>query len=1071
MLEQLDQNTFTQLSQTVSLFQDGVAPKITGILDSSIDLPTWSPQEFLSYEAQHLAHLQALNLPATFLETSHIIDENTPNLLLHDLGCSETGSDIKQRVKDVFQDGNHTLLVNTSGSGKTRIILEGLCQSWGFYFTCQQPHPMWGTRPSFGSADLPQLLHRILPADPNFAKELPSPRHPSGRQWSTEELIEINAKLQGNWSIAERWFKALLLARFALFETFLSEIQVQNMSSGVYTRRKWLLLQALSFPILGEDIFALLTQKIGAFTTAAIDQALKHYWAKTDGLLKDLERSNSFKRNIFLVIDEAQDGVRNLRSAFKSGLNDTGFPYENRKQRPVLRQLIHVFSHVLATQESLGCAATFVVTGTGVSVGMLREATSSTTYKKTSFFEVFRTGGFDTPESQTEYVRKYLGHDFVDSEKGQELIDRLWTWLRGRHRFTAEFIALFISNNGYQNPHTCLNNYVYSFAGFRPSDGVFKEPDTGRTIRTSYNPLQFQSLGLNLEAKLLIIEIVYRYFIRSLKQTVLSIQQIELIEYGFARYTSSSRGVLEVAEPLVLLATVVRANYSYFSLFSHIWEKVKANESTPPWNAFENLLAYYFARCFAKPQKLGTVFTFYRHGKELSSLRGRLVSLFYNPRFNRLEESNVELFDSHERSGFIPCFPGTLGENASTYSNTLKWLKHQSRSAFCFPAKNMGPDLIFVLKLDTSEGQEEDFDSDSSSEDAGVSRSRYLWVAVQAKYRQAHNELYMNTTVVKKAIQSVTPRGYFLFSTDTAETDGPRQSKKQTGIQTGNAQRHKTVLEVMDSLENRASENLAGKHSILRVVASFPQVTNLSRVKRLNSTDSDERDGHPLAVMNPDYFRERLRGERDQENLLDDVCARDEKEREKKKSKIRTMNPQMKKRLTADNFKEWDMNDFISKTSGSTSNIEEIHDQIDYWKWIKKYHWIPSKSWRTKDEDKLLTFLEDLIDGLNYGSSAVEKIRNRREIIEELLIDEEGKRVVREQRKAELEVFLDWDPEDEDEDNEESNVISQEILDPEMVEIDAGGSTAQDDMGNDTSMTLEMSRQGRILKRKRGDIE
>ncbi|KAF8241169.1 hypothetical protein L208DRAFT_1383632, partial [Tricholoma matsutake] len=55
-----------------------------------------------------------------------------PMLLLHDLGRS---SDM-ERIKQLFvADTVH--LFAASGSGKTRLSLEGLCHHWGFYISCR----------------------------------------------------------------------------------------------------------------------------------------------------------------------------------------------------------------------------------------------------------------------------------------------------------------------------------------------------------------------------------------------------------------------------------------------------------------------------------------------------------------------------------------------------------------------------------------------------------------------------------------------------------------------------------------------------------------------------------------------------------------------------------------------------------------------------------------------------------------------------------------------------------------------------------------------------------------------
>ncbi|THU76564.1 hypothetical protein K435DRAFT_153141 [Dendrothele bispora CBS 962.96] len=594
------------------------------------------------------------------------------------------------------------LFVNTSGSGKTRITLEGLCRYWGLYFTCQRHDTMTGARPSFGSTDLPHILYKNLLNFPDFSVQLAPSYHSSGRSWNHEEKSLIDKELSQNWNITERWFKCLLLARFILLEEFLNVAKSLNLVSGTILRRQWLLLQTQSYTILQDDIFHSLTQKLGhsTFGITTIDDALGQCWAEVSRQLKELEPDSS-EGHLFIVIDEAQDAAEHLRGAFKSGIDSLASPYEDRQDRPVLRQLVHVLSHTLADQEDRDstCSGTFIVTGTGISTELLREATSSITYKPITFAEIFRTGGFDRPEGQTEYVSKYLG-DFVTTEPGIRLLHRLWKWLQGRYRFTAEFIALFLANNGFQNPQTCLNDYITSFAGLQPSDGTFDEPDTGRTIRTSYVPLNFDRLRKNPEAMHELREHVYRHLLRSINHSILSKEQTELLEYGFARYLTSRKNGASVGEPLVLLAAAVRLNTTTYTLFDHLWSGIQSNESTPPWNGFENILVYYFAKAFAEPRKLEDIFSFYGNDTKLASCRGTLVSLYSDPHSGNLEEYKVQMFNSRNTLESSIHLPGTLGENAVTYDSCLKWLRNGSSSAFCFPPQAMGPDILFVLKLE-----------------------------------------------------------------------------------------------------------------------------------------------------------------------------------------------------------------------------------------------------------------------------------------------------------------------------------------------------------------------------------
>ncbi len=198
---------------------------------------------------------------------------------------------------------------------------------------------------------------------------------------------------------------------------------------------------------------------------------------------------------------------------------------------------------------------------------------------------------------------------------------------------------------------------------------------------------------------------------------------------------------------------------------------VKSLRSREP-QAFENLLAYYFSQVFSASSrsKLSEVFTFPRahpthNGEqasstpsevelELGSCRATLVS-FYSKNGDYLEGS----FDypPNTREGETPGYPGTLGvsEEDSVYSfESPNILRHETDTpaSILFPAKYMGPDLLFMLKLE-KEGQD---------------APTYLWVAVQATLRTAES-VGVNGREVTEAIDSVTPENFFTVSHTLAQ--------------------------------------------------------------------------------------------------------------------------------------------------------------------------------------------------------------------------------------------------------------------------------------------------------------
>src|SRR6266478_2267874 len=101
------------------------------------------------------------------------------------------------------------LFVNTSGSGKTRILLDGLCKHWGFYVTCGHKSL------DLGSSDLRDALAKTG-TDPRF-KQTINPIMEGMSEYSTE-LAKSGDKL--NRSIARHNFFAAFLSRATLLKRF-----------------------------------------------------------------------------------------------------------------------------------------------------------------------------------------------------------------------------------------------------------------------------------------------------------------------------------------------------------------------------------------------------------------------------------------------------------------------------------------------------------------------------------------------------------------------------------------------------------------------------------------------------------------------------------------------------------------------------------------------------------------------------------------------------------------------------------------------------------------------------------
>jgi hypothetical protein len=242
------------------------------------------------------------------------------------------------------------------------------------------------------------------------------------------------------------------------------------------------------------------------------------------------------------------------------------------------------------------------------------------------------------------------------------------------------------------------------------------------------------------------------------------------IEWGVARWQFSKdegKHKCKICEPLVLLAATFRLSLEDgIPLYKHLTDTIEQHRALYGRNGFEAYLAYFFARTFGESERLGAVFDLHEESTRdhLADYTATLVSLYQHDDSDRLEEERVILFsgrngsvsesdERQQKSWFIrddgPIrIPGCLGEHANDMEGVVRWLRHRSHTAFCFPPPKMGPDLLFILKL-TKPGEDS----------AGT---RYIWVVVQAKWHRAHERSNLRRNEVLGAISSVTPDRYFM---------------------------------------------------------------------------------------------------------------------------------------------------------------------------------------------------------------------------------------------------------------------------------------------------------------------
>jgi hypothetical protein len=301
---------------------------------------------------------------------------------------------------------NHacSFLFNTSGSGKTKLTLDGLCHHWGIYITCRP-----GTSAAIGSNDF-KVATRILTEfstwDPN------------------------NQNFRDNAAAADRAFAMLLCARVFVFKQFLDRIPLHTNAKAA--RRRWVLLQTLPGRIWpGDDIFSEVLEALRPADTNIMRGLVRTMLraAIREDLFPTGPRSNP---SLFLVIDEAQVAARGFTESFHSHIRETD-------TRPILHAMYRFL------QDTSIFRGTIVV-GTGLSTDMVKWGIGSLSAKPMGERQkpiVFTDVGlFHADPSQDAYIRRYLA--FSDNHvSDRRLMERIQYWFSGRsvHYSILLFIA------------------------------------------------------------------------------------------------------------------------------------------------------------------------------------------------------------------------------------------------------------------------------------------------------------------------------------------------------------------------------------------------------------------------------------------------------------------------------------------------------------------------------------------------------------------------------------------------------------------------------------------------------
>ena len=428
----------------VHIFLTELQPTIRRLVVGDIVLPTWSPSDVF-LEPETIAHLNSLKIPSL---------KGKPNLLLHDLGSFTRDVLLERRLRNIFMSNNHTFviflgilsshllfinlirfLVNTSGSGKTRLLLEGLCVNWGFYFTSLVDSSL------LGSSDVQNSIQTHVPDSSKFRHVLP-----------LSSSSGYEAALITNREIASRIFRQIFLARLMIFNLFAETMsnhmktnpELDDVDPHVYKAR-WLLLQLQPSFVHPQvwDVFDELSCKLSNASDSFINTTTKMLLSTVRSNLSvvvqsedpntalQMSTAETAQTPLFCVLDEAQYAATQHNSSFRSD--------QNGSYRPILREVVKAWEG-----QSFGQGVFMVVAGTGISKDVVDQAMASAIMKDSRYRWCSDTGAFDLQHVQTHYLRKYLPQNLLKTEAGVRLLERVWYWLHGRYG-SAFFVSLELS--------------------------------------------------------------------------------------------------------------------------------------------------------------------------------------------------------------------------------------------------------------------------------------------------------------------------------------------------------------------------------------------------------------------------------------------------------------------------------------------------------------------------------------------------------------------------------------------------------------------------------------------------
>ncbi|KAL1688176.1 hypothetical protein GGG16DRAFT_60560 [Schizophyllum commune] len=600
---------------------------ISAFANAPLPVERWSapPSDSPSPYSDFISSLQMINM-----------GPSRPCTLIYELG-QHVDNSVSDVLRNLFTPGQHILYVNAFGTGKTRLIFEGLCRRWGFYIPCA----LGSDR--LGSVDMQMCLDMDMSRAYGFQRLSP---------WS-------DAAVARNRDVAQYAFSRVLLTRLTIFKIFLDELANKKAEDAPL---RWLLLQVLTQKLEPFDIFDDVTRVLSQVSDYYIDDM-------TSDLLLDIKaRLDGSETALFCVLDSCESASR----LYTSGAFGAGTTF--------LRELVR------SSEGHDGL--TIILSGSYINLEPFQDS-------GTRHYTVYsNTGALLDRDAQRRYIQRYLPPTLAQSTVGKELLKRCWQWLRGRFGFTASFVTCLLTIK-FEHPLLLLDFFIATVMCIEPphvSQSDLQALQTPRdTVFISYKGREHFGLSGDRQALLAARFALFKIILTGEDCVRFTGScSYPLVVHGVAHFTDSAGREAIIHEPAVLmpLKSIIFPKSNPMHGF-YPDELAALLTEAPSHDAHHLVFIMTVMRALEqRAHRLNELFQFAGIDPSWTEQTVQLVRVFH-PGGGRSPHARVY------KSAL-----SSMSRETTWATDSAEWLRHETKAPFCLSSGFSHADVLFVLRLE-----------------------------------------------------------------------------------------------------------------------------------------------------------------------------------------------------------------------------------------------------------------------------------------------------------------------------------------------------------------------------------